>query len=81
MNQVQPRHPDTTALTLLIRSGQFDDYERVASAIDQLLWRYSDETKADLYARIQDSVLETDTFLAMEEKINAALWANQRTFA
>lgn len=81
MSEVQPRHPDTTALTLMIHSAKLQDgYERVASAIDALLWRYTDETKADLYARIQDSVLETDTFSTMEEKINRALWANMRTF-
>ncbi len=78
---IRPRHPETAALTTLIHGAGLDDYYPIAQAIEAMMTGRSDESKAELYARIQDTVYERDTFATMETKINAALWATQNAFA
>lgn len=81
------RHPYGLTLTLLIiaekqqrkyADGTFEDavYEVIDHAADLAGW--SDERRADLYARIAESVTAADTLIVMENKINACLWKNEQ---
>lgn len=76
---IQPRHPETTTVALLIAA------ERAPGGLEEsahiVLARYfadwHDERKADLYARLAESLHAHDTIAAMEVKVNRALWDNQ----
>jgi hypothetical protein len=56
-----------------ITSSEYATHEVIA----RLLTDWPDEQKADLYARIEESVLATDTIGMMRSKISAALWQNE----
>lgn len=65
------RHPLTTTLTLLLVANQkkqhFEDaiYDILASIMQE----YSEEFKADLYARLAENVLATDNMYTIERKV------------
>lgn len=72
------RHPDSTTVACLIaaeRMGTLD--EKASVVIGAFFDGWSDERKADLYARLAESLLATDTIAQMTVKCSAALWANQ----
>lgn len=83
------RHPYALTLALLIvaerqqrkyADGTFENavYEVIEHAADLADW--SDTRRADLYARIAESVSATDTVIETERKVNDALWAAERDF-
>lgn len=85
-NTPYTRHPYALTLTLLITAerqqrkyadGTFEDavYEVLEHAADLAGW--SEERRADLYARIAESVTPADTIILMEQKINTCLWKNE----
>jgi 23S rRNA maturation mini-RNase III len=82
-------HPYATTLMLLVTAerqqrkyadGTFEDavYEVIERAM--LIADYSNERKADLYARIAESVTAEDKLAVLERKIGAALFANDKEF-
>lgn len=84
MREPHTRHPHALTLALLIASFQrFGDLEEkthdvIAHATD--LADYSDERKADLYARIVEKVTAAMRVIDLEQAINSCLWANERRF-
>lgn len=80
MTHIQARHPECTTLALLIKAEalQPGDLEYPAyQVIERYYTDWSDDRKADLYARLAESLLPGDTIATMEVKCSAALWANQ----
>lgn len=76
---INPRHPSTTVLSVLLYSCRWAlDYDNVGQCIDTVCADMPDEYKAELYARIQDTVLEGDTMAEIERKVTAALWSTER---
>ncbi len=73
------RHPKATNLALLIDAGRFrghpDVEDSVYDSIAGFLTDYSDERKADLYARIVEGLasVQSPGFLAIEKAVNRAL--------
>jgi hypothetical protein len=78
---IEPRHPKTSVLSTLLHRADLTDYETTARAIEELFDSSLDEYKAELYARLQDTLLADDTFAECEHKVNAALSASVRAFA
>jgi hypothetical protein len=83
------RHPYALTLALLIGAeaqqrhysdGTFEHavHEVIERAFDLAKW--SNERKADLYARLAESLTAADTNTIRERKINEALWAAERDF-
>lgn len=79
----RPRHPLCTTLSLLLAANQRDtsDFEHaihdiIAHLTDLAGW--SDEKKADLYARLAESVHKEDRLVTIERKVSFALWANEQ---
>ena len=88
-NAPHTRHPYALTLALLIGAeqqqrkysdGTFEHavHEVIEHAIDLTGW--SDERRADLYARLAESLTAADTNTIREQKINRALWAAERDF-
>lgn len=76
-------HRYALTLALLIGAEQMQDPELAAYiVIDKAmtLTHYSDDRKADLYARIEESVKPGDTIADMQVKISACLKANDLEF-
>lgn len=82
------RHPHALTIALLIVAErqqrryhhctfEHEVYEVLDKAAD--LAGYSENFRADLYSRIVESALPADTMIALEGKVNAALWAAERT--
>ena len=76
------RHPLALTLALLITAQrhQYNEWEeKIHTVIERLvdLAGWSDERRADLYARIADKVTAADRCIDMEHKINDCLWANE----
>ena len=65
------RHPLTTTLTLLLvanhRKQHFED--AIFDILASIMQEYSDEFKADLYARLAENVLATDNLYTIERKV------------
>lgn len=80
MTRIQARHPECTTLALLIKAEALQpgglEYPAYL-VIARYFTDWSDERKADLYARLAESLLPGDTIAKMEVKCSAALWANQ----
>lgn len=57
-----------------------DDVDLLCETIESTTTGYSDERKADLYARIAEGVDPDMTFEQMTGAIDTALKANDRTF-
>jgi hypothetical protein len=83
MTANKPRHPLTTTLTLLIAANQrkgtdleFEIHEVIAKLTDLAEW--SDEKKADLYARLAEAVKRDDRIIEIERKVSFALWQNEQ---
>lgn len=79
----RPRHPLCTTLTLLIAANQrkgtdleFEIHEVIAKLTDLAEW--SDEKKADLYARLAEAVKRDDRIVEIERKVSFALWQNDQ---
>jgi len=79
----KPRHPLCTTLALLLAANQHNasefDYaihEIIAHLTDLADW--SDEKKADLYARLAESVTKDDRLVDIERKVSFALWQNDQ---
>lgn len=77
-------HRFTHALALLLEGGNAArtdlEYEPIADAIEVTLQGYPDEQKADLYARLAESVRPAMGFGALVVAIDKALTDNERTF-
>jgi hypothetical protein len=78
----RPRHPLCTTLALLLTANQRNtsdfDYaihDIIAHLTDLADW--SDEKKADLYARLAESVSKDDRLVDIERKVSVALWQNE----
>ena len=83
MTTQKPRHPLCTTLTLLIAANQrkgtdleFEIHEVIAKLTNLAEW--SDEKKADLYARLAEDVKRDDRIVEIERKVSFALWANDQ---
>lgn len=83
MTAQKPRHPLTTTLALLLAANQRNtadfDYaihDIIAHLTDLAAW--SDEKKADLYARLAESVTKDDRLVDIERKVSFALWQNEQ---
>ena len=83
MTTQKPRHPLCTTLTLLIAANQrkgtdleFEIHEVIAKLTDLAEW--SDEKKADLYARLAETVKQDDRLVEIERKVSFALWQNDQ---
>lgn len=79
-------HRLTTTITLLLVAAQktVKDFEyRVYEIIQRLLdlSGWSDEKRADLYARLVESVGTDDKMLTIEKKVDTALWKNEAAYA
>lgn len=83
MTPIQARHPECTTLACLIAAerapfGQGDTLEEnAANVLARYFYDWSDDRKADLYARLAESLLPGDTIATMEVKCSEALWVNQ----
>lgn len=80
------RHPMATTLALLIAAQQrwhaeleHAVYDVIAKLVDMADW--SDERKADLYARLAEVLKPSMRIIEMEVACNKALWQNQNSFA
>jgi hypothetical protein len=72
------RHPNATTVACLIAAERMGGLEEKASTVIGAFFEdWSDERKADLYARLAESLLPADTIAVMTEKCSTALWANQ----
>lgn len=83
MTILKPRHPLTTTITLLIAANQrstndleYEIHEVIARLTDIADW--SDEKKADLYARLAESISREDRIIDIERKVSFALWQNDQ---
>lgn len=84
-NTPSTRHPYALTLSLLIvaekqqrkYSNAFEDavYEVLERALELAEW--SDNKKAELYARLAGSLTAADTLTITEGKVNKALWATE----
>ncbi len=77
-------HPKATALALCLYAyhvgrDEIGGVEAVCTSIDNCT-DYDDERKADLYARIAESVKSTSTYGQMEKAISVALHGNDAAF-
>lgn len=74
------RHPNTTAMSLLLMSPQArwsDDFEgEVALVIESLFSEWTDERKADLYALLAEKVTPHMRLIDIEKVVSGALWDN-----
>lgn len=78
-------HPLATTLALLILAESFheDELEYAAHVVltkAVSLCDWSDERKADLYARLADTLERGMRFADMEKFVSLALWANQNLY-
>lgn len=83
MTILKPRHPLTTTITLLIAANQrstndleYEIHEVIARLTNIADW--PDEKKADLYARLAESVNREDRIIDIERKVSFALWSNDQ---
>ncbi|CAB4241392.1 hypothetical protein UFOVP60_43 [uncultured Caudovirales phage] len=83
MTAQKPRHPLCTTLTLLIAANQrkatdleFEIHEVIAKLAYLAEW--SDEKKADLYARLAETVKREDRIVEIERKVSFAMWQNDQ---
>lgn len=75
------RHPESTTLALLIAAEREDTLpEKAYVVLERYYADMPDERKADLYARLAESIVATDTIAQMEVKCSVALWANQNAY-
>jgi hypothetical protein len=79
----RPRHPLTTTLALLIAANQrkateleYEIHAVIAGLVDIEEW--TDEKKADLYARLAESINKEDRIIDLERKVSFALWQNDQ---
>ena len=79
----RPRHPLCTTLALLIAANQrkateleYEIHAVIAGLIDIAEW--TDEKKADLYARLAESINKEDRIIDLERKVSFALWQNDQ---
>ena len=79
----KPRHPLCTTLTLLIAANQrkateleYEIHAVIAGLVDIAGW--TDEKKADLYARLAESINKEDRIIDLERKVSFALWQNDQ---
>lgn len=77
----RPRHPLCTTLTLLIAANQrkatgleYEIHAVIAGLVDIAGW--TGEKKADLYARLAESINKEDRIIDLERKVSFALWQN-----
>lgn len=71
-------HPETTTITLLIAAERQDGLpEKAATVLARYLSDWSDERKADLYARLVEKLTADMTIAQMEQHVSLALWQNQ----
>lgn len=84
MSEPTTRHPHALTLALLIAGYQRygDIEERTHDIIEKCddLAGYTDERKADLYARIVEKVHAAMRVIDLENAINQCLWQNEREF-
>ena len=83
MTILKPRHPLATTITLLIAANQrstndleYEIHEVIARLTNLADW--SDEKKADLYARLAEAINREDRIIDIERKVSFALWANDQ---
>ena len=79
----RPRHPLCTTLALLIAANQrksteleYEIHAVIAGLVDIAGW--TDEKKADLYARLAESINKEDRIIDLERKVSFALWQNDQ---
>lgn len=79
-------HPIATTLSLLIYAEhlrqeelEYAVHEVLTRAVDLMDW--SDERKADLYARLAESLNKGMPYAEMEKACSTILWDNQAEFA
>ena len=79
----RPRHPLCITLALLIAANQrkpteleYEIHSVIAGLVDIAEW--TDEKKADLYARLAESINKEDRIIDIERKVSFALWANDQ---
>jgi hypothetical protein len=79
MIHIRARHPECTILAALIaaESNPHGLFDSAADVLARYFADWSDDRKADLYARLAESLLPSDTMATMEVKCSAALWDNQ----
>ena len=77
----RPRHPLCTTLSLLIAANQrkgteleYEIHAVIAGLVDIAGW--TGEKKADLYARLAESINKEDRIIDLERKVSFALWQN-----
>lgn len=65
------RHPLTTTLTLLLVANQKKQHfgDAIYDILASIMQEYSEEFKADLYARLAENVLATDNMYIIERKV------------
>lgn len=83
MTAQRPRHPLTTTIALLLAANQrpADNFEYKIHDIIQHLTDtagWCDEKKADLYARLAESVKADDRLTEIEREVSFALWQNEQ---
>lgn len=66
--------------TLLSEPATEDDVQRTCAAIEELFSGFTDESKADLYALLAESVYPGQTFAAREVACAIALKRNKMRF-
>lgn len=83
MTAQKPRHPLCTTLSLLLAASQhpaesfdYKIHDIIQHLTDTAGW--SDEKKADLYARLAESVKADDRLTTIERKASFALWQNDQ---
>ena len=79
----RPRHPLCTTLSLLIAANQrkgtgleYEIHAVIAGLVDIAGW--TGEKKADLYARLAESINKEDRIIDLERKVSSALWQNEQ---
>lgn len=80
---IGPRHfhPASLTFALLLKASLHRELEDGTQECIGLMFKYfSDERKADLYARVGESVNATDMMTALQVKLSRCLWANQAEF-
>ena len=65
------RHPLTTTLTLLLVANQRKQHfeDAIFDILASIMQEYSEEFKADLYARLAENILATDNMYTIERKV------------
>lgn len=79
---IPPQHPDAQGLALLIMAEKYQRNrltldEPTHVAIEKFFEAYSDDRKADLYARLAENVKATLSMVQTMAVISKCLWDNQ----